>query len=776
VADLVGRWQKGERPLAEEYLDRQPELWEQPEAALELIAEELVLRGEHDQPIGEEELLRRFPQWQAQVRVLFDCQKALGTKLGPPKFPEAGEKIGGFELLTELGRGAHGRVFLATQPALADRPVVLKLGPWGSGEHLSLARLQHTHIVPLYSAHEFPKWGLVGLCLPYFGGATLADLPEGPVRERGDSPGANDFLQRANPSEAVCWVGACLADALQYAHDRGLLHLDLKPSNVLIAADGTPMLLDFHLARGPIPSGQAPPTRLGGTHAYMAPEQKAAMQAVMDNKPLTQPVDGRADIYALGLVLQELWEKLSGADRRSVAVSDILARCTAERAEGRYATAAALASDLRRHLMHLPLKGVGNRSVRERWRKWRRRRPVALPVALTLLAILISGLGFFRHSDRQAERAQTALRDGEGHLASGRYTQAAEVCRSGESMLGGLPFHGALRDQLAATRTAAEKAEAAGELHRLCEAVRPLYAAENLPPTLAAEAASRCRELWDRRAEAVRRLQDQPTVELERLWRTDLLDLGILTAYLESLPHQPGSLRKAVQTLDEAESLLGESGLLFLERARLARALNQTGQAEEFDRRARHFTPNSAWEHLVVGRSQLASGDVRPALASIDHCLDLEPQSVWGHYYRGVCCLRLEESTDAIASFTACAALAPRSAWCVYNRGLAYSHAGRFDRASTDFGRTLELDPSFGLAYLARAAVRHQAGHDDDALADLDLAAGAGIPRTMAEYQKALVYLAKKDRAAAAACLRTVLSLDPSHDGARRLLGQLEEK
>src|SRR5262249_19237784 len=91
-------------------------------------------------------------------------------------FPAAGEALGDFRLLAELGRGAHGRVFLARQPALADRPVVLKLASGAGREHLSLSRLQHTYIVPLYSVHDFPERGLRGLCQPYFGGASLAQL------------------------------------------------------------------------------------------------------------------------------------------------------------------------------------------------------------------------------------------------------------------------------------------------------------------------------------------------------------------------------------------------------------------------------------------------------------------------------------------------------------------------------------------------------------------------------------------------------------------------
>ena len=257
-----------------------------------------------------------------------DCQRALGQRLGPPAFPRPGSALGEFQLLSELGRGAHGRVYLASQGSLGGRPVVLKLGPDTGGEHLSLARLQHTHIVPLYSAHEFPDRRLRALCMPYFGGATLADIrvrldrlgrpPVGddllatvrPTPEPDASstvPGpAWAFLERATLTEAVCWIGTRLADALQYAHDRGLLHLDLKPANVLLAADGVPMLLDFHLARPPMRGGDPAPDWLGGTPGYMAPEHEAALRAARDGRPVPADVDARADIHSLGVLLREM--------------------------------------------------------------------------------------------------------------------------------------------------------------------------------------------------------------------------------------------------------------------------------------------------------------------------------------------------------------------------------------------------------------------------------------------------------------------------------------
>src|SRR5262245_16843876 len=157
--EMARRWRAGEQPLAEEYLAAHPELEADPRAALELVAEEIYLRAEAGQELAADDLVRRFPRWQRQVLALLDCHQFMSPQAGPPRFPAAGETLGDFRLLSELGRGASGRVFLARQPALANRLVVLKLSSDAGREHLSLSRLQHTHIVPLHSVHDFPEWG-----------------------------------------------------------------------------------------------------------------------------------------------------------------------------------------------------------------------------------------------------------------------------------------------------------------------------------------------------------------------------------------------------------------------------------------------------------------------------------------------------------------------------------------------------------------------------------------------------------------------------------------
>lgn len=103
--------------------------------------------------------------------------EALGAD-APVPFPRCGEGIGGFRLVSELGRGAFGRVYLAEEAGLGNRPVALKVSRPEGDEPRLLARLQHTHIVPIHSVRDDPESGLRLMCMPYFGGANLAQVLE----------------------------------------------------------------------------------------------------------------------------------------------------------------------------------------------------------------------------------------------------------------------------------------------------------------------------------------------------------------------------------------------------------------------------------------------------------------------------------------------------------------------------------------------------------------------------------------------------------------------
>jgi serine/threonine protein kinase/Flp pilus assembly protein TadD len=800
------RWRQGECPLTEEYLALHPELRAHPEAALELVYEEVCLSREHGRTVSEEDLASRFPQWREKLAILFDFHRLLEPA---PAFPIAGATLGDFRLLAELGRGAQGRVFLATQPGLADRPVVLKLTPCRGQEHLSLARLQHTHIVPLYSAHVFADRNLRALCMPYFGGATLADVLEAlrqiPPRQRsgqhlvmalGNAQAAAplpstvagpacEFLAGASYAQAICWLGACLADALQYAREHGLVHLDLKPSNVLLAADGLPLLLDFHLARAPLAAGAAASQWLGGTPAYMAPEHRAALAAVREGRNIPFGVDERADVYALGLLLYEAlggpMPPASAAPARglrrhnpqvSVGLADILDRCLAAGPAQRYAGAAALAADLRRHLDNQPLHGVANRSWTERWHKWRRRRPYGIAALCLALALAGAGAVIWSHFAKQVRQVEAALPEGTAHLHAQRYREAVGVFKHGLAMAEDLPFELEVARRLREQLHWAERGQAIQELHAFVERIRALYG-DSLPAGPAARAIeAHCRQFWDQRDLIVRRLAVPDTAQMNEQTRQDLLDLAILWTNLRvrlAGTEAAAARREALEVLEQAETLFGPSSVLYHERRAQAAALGLADAARTAAAQAAALAPRTAWEHYAVGRALLRDGDLPRATEHFEHALALQPQALWPNFAKGKCAYQQGQYEDAIVAFTACVVLAPESAWCYANRGLAYAALGRPHRALHDYDQALRLDPNLAVAARNRGLLHLQERRFALARADLQRAMEHGANPADVRYHLALVHLAEDDRAAALASVRQALQHDPAHKEARAL-------
>jgi tetratricopeptide (TPR) repeat protein len=761
VSDMIRRWRQGERPVTEDYLTRHPALWEHPEAVADLIYEELCLRQEHGPQVPVEQVLRRFPQWRPQLEVLFDCQRVLGPPPAAPLFPAAGEALGEFFLLAELGRGSQGRVFLASQLSLGERPVVLKFMPAEAREHLSLARLQHTHIVPLYSAQDHPARRLRALCMPYFGGATLAQLLEAlaplpPERRTGpdlldalDRLGATvpltapargparEALARVTYVQAVCWVAACLADALHYAHERGLLHLDLKPSNVLLAADGQPMLLDFHLARGPLhPEDEGPPW-LGGTAGYMSPEQQEAVHAAKQGRRVPRPVDGRSDIYALGVLLYEALAgtpPAPGTARRplhrcnpgvSVGLADVVGKCLADDPAGRYPRMAALADDLRRHLADLPLAGARNRSLRERWQKWRRRRPHGIALAGMMLAVLAAAgalaLGAVSHYHGQFEQARTALKDGQVQMAQGQWEGAVRALQRGRAAVRGLPWQTDLASDFDCElrraeqgRTGARRAAVAHTLHQLADRVRSLYGAEPLAPVGLRALESPCQSFWDKRARVVELLRPGAGAALDPTARDDLLDLAIFCADLRVRLTPAGGeaqgRREALAMLAQAEALCGPSPVLDAERKLHGGPI----RAPDLPAPSGQTT---AWEHYALGRALLRSGNLESAAAEVGRAVRLQPQGLWPNFYQGLCAYHLGRYADAVTSYSVCIGAVPvppegpstAAARCFYNRALAFAALGRTEEALRDYDQALHLDPALTHTAVGRDRLRERA-------------------------------------------------------------------
>lgn len=210
-----------------------------------------------------------------------------GERPPPPSPHEIAPHFPQLEILSCLGRGGMGVVYKARQKSL-DRLVALKLLAPGrekdpefserfAREAQALAKLNHPHIV---AVHDFGQaGGFFYLLMEYVDGSNLRTL-------------LTNF--RFTPEQALAIIPS-LCDALQYAHDRGIVHRDIKPENLLLGSDGHVKVADFGLVKM-LGAGDHPEEHPVGTPSYMAPEQIAA----------PDKVDNRADIYSLGVVFYEM--------------------------------------------------------------------------------------------------------------------------------------------------------------------------------------------------------------------------------------------------------------------------------------------------------------------------------------------------------------------------------------------------------------------------------------------------------------------------------------
>jgi serine/threonine protein kinase len=792
--EMVQRWQGGERPLVEEFLARHPHLAEQASAVVDLLYEEIHLRQRYGEQASWSDLVARFPHWEGPLRLLLDCHQLLGEEARLPSFPEVGETLGDYHLLAELGRGALGRVFLGRQLSLADRLVVLKVVPRDGREHLSLARLQHTHIMPLYTVHNDSVRALRVLCMPYFGSVTLAHLREALIRrskplrtgqdllqaldetsiagewgrDLSNSP-ARNFLTRASFVEGMCWIGLCLAEGLDYAHEHGLVHFDVKPSNVLLGCDGQPMLLDFHLAQPPLSAGAPPPDWLGGTPAYMAPEQHAALAAVRLRQPLPAGVGPPADIFALGALLYEM---LCGETpyrpgqspplyRRNPAVgvglSDVLAKCLAREPGRRYASAGELAGDLRNVLAGRPLRGVRNRSLRERWQRWRRRRPhlpwlLVIGVALACLSLV--GVRLWRQRLHQAERM---LLEGRSHLHQEQYEAAKDLLRHGLSLADGWPGGQDLTRQLNQTLEEARRWQILDELHALVERLRSLYPFDAVTVAALQTLADSFQATWEK----LHQSGVFVGADLEPAVRADLLDLAILGTDLRVRLAGDQVVRareECLEVLDRAEALLGPSPVLRNERGHLLRLL---GRPERTRIGVQTPAPRTAWEYYALGRSFLRRGELDAAADHLEQAVRMQPEGLWPNFYRGQCCYHQQRYREAVLSFSVCIGASPRVPSCWFNRALSCAALGDIEQAVRDYQTAFRLDPSLAVAALNCGILHYEAGRYAAAETDLRSALKAGADPATVCFNLALVFRATHNLSAALESVAQALRHNP---------------
>jgi WD40 repeat protein/serine/threonine protein kinase len=416
--------------------------------------------------------------------------RAAGSR---PELSLVGKTLGEFRILREIGRGGMGIVYLAEQVPLG-RQVALKVLPGHmsfsdvkvarfQGEAVAAARLQHPNVVPVHAVGE--ERGTHFFAMEFIRGQSMAELIQkmrkldrdaaselvvrwgaGAGRAApgtGGTRGSGGIIPQPASSDVavVAGIGLRVAQALAHAHAEGIVHRDVKPSNILLDEGGTPLVADFGLAKEEDSAGLTVTGDFLGTPHYMAPERVTGRKGSADH---------RSDLFSLGVTLyelltlekpfrgdtaQEIMRQITSREPRPVRaiarqvprdLETIVMRAMEKDPGRRYGSAIEMATDLKRFLELRPVLARPVGPV-ERTLRIVRRNPARATAALLAAVIMVGGpvlYGLFERSARQDVEQQRAVAETERARATrerdekGRALERAEglyFCAQSKALL-----------------------------------------------------------------------------------------------------------------------------------------------------------------------------------------------------------------------------------------------------------------------------------------------------------------------------------------------------
>jgi serine/threonine protein kinase/Tfp pilus assembly protein PilF len=820
------------------------------EALVAQLADEYADALARGEQLRVEEYVGRYPQHANVIRNLFASLRLMHLSGSGPRgeAAAAGElqpegPLGDFRLVREVGRGGMGVVYEAEQISLGRR-VALKVLPFAAAldatqlqrfknEALAAAQLQHPNIVPVYAVGC--ERGVHYYVMQLVEGQTLAALigamchlarqeetapqvqPALPARSTQNLAGASTDRSARDPahSHLVASLGAQAAEALEHAHQLGVIHRDIKPANLLLDGQAKLWVTDFGLARLNGDPGLTLTGDLVGTVRYMSPEQTAGKHAVLDH---------RTDVYSLGATLYELLTlrpACDGRERQEVLrqvlaeepkpprrlnpgipadLETIVLKTLEKSPSDRYATAGELADDLRRFLEDAPIR-ARRPTLGQRLRRWgRRHQPLvwsATVCGLLVLGLVAAGLVWQARSEAAHERAVAARLlkiSGEVHDA---LTEAQR-----------------LRAQARGSRAAAGWTEA----RALTKRAEALAESGPVGPELAAQVQTLLRELAEEEQDqqllaaldAARLVAGGPPVGSGRftservpLYRAALRTYGLPAGELAAVEaaarirERPAAVREALVTAlddwialaEDPEYKLAEPHLSWLREVVTAADTEVWGKdyravlAEKDPARRRVELAKLAEAADVrqmpaMALTQLAHrlqdvNDEASAVGLLRRAVQRYPGDFWVNHRLGLALLKQKpaDPAEAVRYLMAAMALRPDSRWTHYNLGNALLRKGQTDEAIQEYRAALAIDPKYVLAHINLGNALLRKGQTDDAIQEFRAALAIDPKDAQAHFSLGNALLQQRKRDEAIAAYRAALAHDPKHAPAHYSLG-----
>ncbi|MFO0936896.1 MAG: serine/threonine-protein kinase [Gemmataceae bacterium] len=681
-----------------------------------------------------------------------------------------GDRIHGFTLVEKIGTGSFATVFLAEQESIIGRLVVLKITSQRMNESDRLGKLQHPNIVPIYSVHRSGANEII--CMPFLGRSTLERLiacdRQLPVKHTAQSSTSSSWFRLSTKStlhqhhpasqsdhptlhdeslsplrdiDSILALLSDLASGLDHAHQRGILHLDIKPANVLFSESGVPMLFDFNLSHRVGESRKG----LGGTIPYMAPEQ---LEELIDRDNRT--VSHQTDLFGLGVLAFELLTRemlypatgVSQADIHchlklrlepppslrainpaiSPAIESIVWKLLDPNPHNRYQSALELKTDIDRQRMNLPLIFATNRSLRERYTKWKIRHPQLqgrLMAGLVVLLTIVLAVVMVRNNSH-------ALSYAANELATDTHRQMSSVRLDLISFGNPVAME---RGNQAATRILKQYGLPADDNWRNRSSYRDL--AESQQKTVSA----------------------------------DLGELLLLMAHNRTSINKRSLGIDSSERWDEAIRLNEIAGNCF---PFMSKPTFVLGQKNELDERTGNgaridsMVPlNGTRDYFLHAVNLLSKGQYSQAIPLLERVLAEEPGHAAAHFSLAVCRHQLGQYSRALERYDTAYALLPNDPRPAFNRGIIHGSEQRHAQAEAEFTQAIGIDPHHGESYRNRAVARMQLGRFHQAEADLTLALEHGASPIEVYFIRAQVREKRSDHRGAESDRHAANSYEP---------------